>query len=62
MSEVNVFAAFVHSCWLKRCSPVVSQVLMSKKDVASDTSKELVSVDSDLCDIGVDKFAWIVSP
>ena len=42
----RVVAAFVHACWLQRCSPTVAQV-MPDIEAALEASEDLVSILSD---------------
>jgi hypothetical protein len=43
----SIVAAYVHACWLKRCKPVVAQVLMPDVTDALQDSDEFLSISSD---------------
>ena len=44
----RLVAAFVHACWLKRCSPVVTQIMMPEVETALDRSEDFWSLDSEV--------------
>ena len=51
LSEFNhqkprLVAAFVHACWLQRCSPIVAQLMLPEIDAALEDSEDFVSISS----------------
>lgn len=43
----RLVAAFIHACWLQRCSPIVAQLMMPEVEAAIEDSEEFLSVSSD---------------